>query len=174
MRNIIFNQHQYEQCRQPSTYFHICNGRRSSRGRRNTYLLDDVFFLGINNRGITLSITHAHTHSPWRIGNRAVIISAINQIIPLPEGRGRIARSVLLQGIGVGLPDPDLLVLVCKSILSLPTSKEHMWCVYVHVCTVNYVFEWEHMCIKKTEIRIKEIFFSPGFPTVCLQPNICL
>lgn len=46
-----------------------------------------------------------------------MIISAINQIISLPEGRSRIARSVLVQGKGVRLPDPDLLVFgVCVSL----------------------------------------------------------
>lgn len=122
---IIFKQHQYEQRRQPPTYFHIRNSRRRSRGRRNTHLyyryVTSSLWVSITE---WLSQTHTHTQSQWRIGNRAVIISAINQIIPLPEGRGRIARSVLLQGVGVGLPDPDLLVLVCKSIWSLPNSKD--------------------------------------------------
>lgn len=53
-------------------------------------------------------------------------MSAINPIIPVAEERGQIARSVLLQGIGVGLPDLDLLVFVCKSIGLSQSSKEQM------------------------------------------------
>lgn len=93
-----------------STY--VTAGEEAGAGETPTYYtLYDVFPLGISNRGMTL--TNTHTASEGSVTG-AVIISAINQMIGLPEGR--IASSVLLQGIGVWLLDPDLLVLVCKSI----------------------------------------------------------
>lgn len=112
---------------QPPTHF-----THTTTGETPTCWID-VFAAGIDN-GVTLS----NTHGQWQISNRAEIIRAINPIIPVPEGRGQIARCVLLQGIGVGLPDLDLLVSVCKSIWILPTSDEQMHTgSLIHSCNIE-------------------------------------
>lgn len=118
---IIFQLHLYSHYKKPTTSFF----RAYKLGSVNTHLWDNIFTLGFSHKGITYwnTLTHIRQGS---ISNSAVIISAINQIILLPEGRGRIAGPVLLQGIGVGLPDPDLLVLECNAIWLKPTSKEHI------------------------------------------------
>lgn len=77
-------------------------------------------------------------------------------MIPLAEGRGRIARSSLLQSIGVGLPDPDL----WSGFVSLSDHYQPERSTCDECLCVCYVSEWLWECIKKMESAMKEYFIG--------------